>query len=404
MTVVLISIAKGSDANTQFRGLIQLQYAIASDNTTSFFDQGTGLTRYDDNHRSSLAHLFLEIKSDLGKNVSLHGILNHTSRPESHTHFSQLSLKYKPIWSLKYRWQFKLGAFYPEMGFENPEIGWLTPYTYTNSSISSWIGEELRTIGGEFKVTRPGRAHGRSPHTFALSGAVYKGNDPTGTLLAFRGWALHDKQSLLNERILFAQYPSIGPGQELAPQAEFVEPFREIDQRWGYYVGAHWDYKRKSRLRLYFYDNNADDSVLARHGQYAWHTAFYSLAWQHRFNRNWRLISQYMNGNTSMGEGSVVVDFMSAYTLISYGAGNHRTSLRLEKFKTIDRDKLIPEDDNNGNGHAFTLAYRYKISEHVQVGAEYLHIDSFQANRAQWPDEDTNIKQNQLLSVLQMRF
>jgi hypothetical protein len=76
--------------------------------------------------------------------------------------------------------------FYPEFGFENPTMGWPSPYNYTHSAISSWVGEEMRTIGGEFKVTRPGRFHGGSPHTFSLVGWVFKGNDTTGTILAWR--------------------------------------------------------------------------------------------------------------------------------------------------------------------------------------------------------------------------
>jgi hypothetical protein len=110
-------------------------------------------------------------------------------------------------------------------------------------------------------------------------GSIFKGNDTTGTILAWRGWGLHDKQASLNERIFFARYPSIGIGQELEPQAAWVEPFREVDGRFGYYVGGHWDYQQKSRVRYYYYNNNADELVLARGGQYAWHTRFHSLSW-----------------------------------------------------------------------------------------------------------------------------
>ncbi len=266
-------------AQTEVSGLVQARF-VAGDSEPSFLNRGTGLFRHDDSDSFEVAHAFLQLKSELSSNLNLHAVLNHTQSPESFTNFTQLSLRYKPIWSAKYRWQFRAGMFYPEFGFENPDMGWISPYNYTHSAISSWIGEEIRTIGGEFKVTRPGRFHGGSPHTFSLVGSIFKGNDTTGTILAWRGWGLHDKQASLNERIFFARYPSIGIGQELEPQAAWVEPFREVDGRFGYYVGGHWDYQQKSRVRYYYYyNNNADELVLARGGQYAWHTRFHSLSW-----------------------------------------------------------------------------------------------------------------------------
>jgi hypothetical protein len=391
-------------AETEFRGLVQGQYAVVSDQQVSYLNSGTGIIRLDDDNRFDLAHALFELKTDLSSTVTLHGVLNHTINPQPFSNFSQLSVRYKPIWSNDYRFQFRAGMFYPEMGFENPDIGWLTPYNYTNSAISSWIGEELRTIGGEVKITRPGRAHGNSPHTFSVVGSIFKANDPAGSILAWRGWGLHDKQSLFNETIPFAAYPSIGAGTELEPQAPAVEPFREIDGRYGYYLGGHWDFKRSSRLRLYYYNNNGDELILARAGQYAWDTSFYSLSWHYRFSKEWRLISQYMHGNTAMGPKVVNVDFNAFFAMMSYKSGPHRVSFRYDTFETVDKDKIIIEDDNNGDGYAFTSTYRYNIDKHWQVGTELLYVDSFQANRAQWQGLATSITQVQILGVIQYRF
>src|SRR5581483_7824216 len=46
-------------------------------------------------------------------------------------------------------WSVKAGAFFPTISLENDDLGWTSPYTLTPSAINSWIGEELRTIGGE---------------------------------------------------------------------------------------------------------------------------------------------------------------------------------------------------------------------------------------------------------------
>lgn len=390
-------------AETKIRGLVQAQF-VAADEQQSYLEHGTGLLRYGDDNKVELAHALLELNTDITDFVKLHAVLNHTQSPESFTNFSQLSLRYKPILAKKYRWQFKAGMFYPQMGFENPDIGWLSPYNYTNSAISSWIGEEMRTIGAEFKVTRLGRLHGSSPHNLSLVGSFFKGNDTAGTILAWRGWGLHDKQSLLNETIPFARYPSIAPGQDLGKQAAWVEPFREIDGRWGYYIGAHWDYRSKSRLRYYYYDNNADELVLARGGQYAWHTSFHSLAWQYRFDKHWRLLSQYLNGTTAMGPKAVIVDYNAWYMMLNYKSGPHLFSARIDDFKTIDKDSLIPIDNNNGDGTALTVSYRYKLNKHWQLGIENIYGQSFQASRAQFAGADTDIDQSQFMAVVQYRF
>ncbi len=404
LSVLFLLVSGYAFASLETRGLLQLQIPVVTDSEASFLEGGTGLLRHGDDSDMQLAHALLEVKGDLTDHISFTTVINASHEPTSHAGFTQLFLRYKPIWSPKYRWQFRAGMFYPEMGFENPDIGWLSPYAYTNSAINSWVGEELRTLGAEFKVTRPGRAHGQSPHTFGLSGAFYKGNDPTGTILAWRGWGLHDRQSLTNERLFFADYPSLREGQALAPQAEWVEPYREIDGRWGYQMGLHWDYQRKSRVRYYYYNNNADETVLARGGQYAWHTIFHSLAWQYRFDRNWRLIARLMDGSTAMGPAAVKVDFDSWFVLLNYRDKSHSITLRYDWFETTDRDSLIPFDDNNGQGSGVTAAYRYTLNSHWQLGAEFVYIDSEQASRTQWPGRSPSISQNQLMGVLQYRF
>ena len=47
------------------------------------------------------------------------------------------------------RWNVRAGAFFPPVSLENDDLGWTSPYTLTPSAINSWVGSELRTIGGE---------------------------------------------------------------------------------------------------------------------------------------------------------------------------------------------------------------------------------------------------------------
>ena len=183
----------------------------------------------------------------------------------------------------------------------------MSPYNYTNSAINSWLGEEVRTFGVEASIKRPGRQF-RSEHSFEGVAAVFKGNDPAGTLLSWRGFALHDRQTTFNERIDFSVPASFSHSQ-LTKQADYVQPFEEVDGRFGYYVGAHWDYQKRSQFRIYYYDNNGDPSAInTRTGQYAWDTRFLSAAWLYKFTKQTRIIMQLLDGKTAMGKNRIPPD------------------------------------------------------------------------------------------------
>jgi len=62
-------------------------------------------------------------------------------------------LRYAPASDGDVSWSMKAGAFFPTISLENDDLGWASPYTLTPSAINSWIGDELRTIGGEGKLT-----------------------------------------------------------------------------------------------------------------------------------------------------------------------------------------------------------------------------------------------------------
>ena len=79
-------------------------------------------------------------------------------------------LEYRPYPRAGWRTRVRLGAFYPPMSLESRAIGWETPYTITPSAISSWIGEEIRTIGLEAQVDWLGTRLGHS-FDFQLTGA-----------------------------------------------------------------------------------------------------------------------------------------------------------------------------------------------------------------------------------------
>jgi hypothetical protein len=365
----------------QVKGLVQVR-AVQADNTISWQEGGVGLYRHDSEHdQLLLSQGVLDLKAELTTDWSVHGVVNINQDPQISVGLTQGYFNYQPLSSSKYKWQVRAGGFYPHMSLENPDIGWNSPYNYTNSAINSWIGEELRTVGVEATLKRPGRRF-NSPHSVSIVGATFKGNDPTGTLLSWRGFAMHDRQTTFNERVDFAPLASISENA-LRWQANYVLPFEEIDGRFGYYAGIHWDYLKQSQVRIYYYDNNADPTAVNYNtGQYAWHTHFTSVAWLYKFNNKTRLITQMLNGKTEMGADKLIYNsFYSHFLMLSHKENKHRISIRYDYFNVED-DDTTSFDPNASHGEGLTATWRYNLTPKVQVGIEGSALHSFVDNRA----------------------
>ncbi|MDO3383653.1 hypothetical protein [Gilvimarinus algae] len=399
--VVVCALPKLSLA-AQFKGLVQLRYTD-SENPDSWLYRGSGLYRYSEQHNGlTLGSSVLSLRQELGSAFSAHAVVQAHRDENIELGFTEAYVRYKPLLPSGYEWQLQVGGFYPALSLENPDIGWTSPYLYTNSAINSWVGEELRTFGAELTLGRPGRRF-NSPHSLELVGAVYKANDPAGSLLAWRGFAIHDRQSLFNERIPFADNPAFDTPQ-LRWQANDVLPFSEVDGRFGYYLGGHWDYYKRSQLRLYYYDNNGDPASLnEQSGQYAWDTRFWSLSWLFKLTDNTRLITQAIQGSTAMGDTrGVNNDYRAWFLLLSHSLGAHRISARYDDFEVIDNDHWA-FDPNNSHGESLAVAWRYRLDKHWQVGAEVSRVDSYVENRQLWWEAE-NASQTQWQVNFQYRF
>mgnify|MGYP001158696958 CR=1 FL=1 len=405
VTTLLLACLAGAtpsvDADS-LKGFAQLSWVYSDqdeDWLSSWLRGGTGLTRFDqDEEDLQFNQAVIEGQLDVSDSWSIDATALLYRDGETELGVTEALLTYKPL-TEGLRHQVRLGAFYPLMSLENVAVGWHSPYTYSFSAINSWLAEELRILGAEYQLTRAGRQY-NSPHSWTLVGSVFGGNDGLGTLLSWRGWALHDRQTLLGERVNFADYPSfIGL---LEQQPAWVDPFKETDHKLGYYVGAHWRFKSRSDLRVYFYDNRGDGEQQESSGQYAWDTQFISLAWQYRFNRNTRLLTQWMSGNTQMGKPTVDVDFSSYYLMLSHKLQQHRLSVRYDWFDTTERDDYAI-DPNDSQGYAWTIAWRYPLNDQLEIGAEHLQLTSSNESRTLWGwDEKERQRQTQL--VVNYRF
>lgn len=314
-------------------------------------------------------------------------------------------LEWRPVPNSRSRQSVRVGAFYPPLSLENPGDDWSSPFTRSFSAINSWIAEELRTLGAEWSLRRT-IGYAGSPSSFEVHAALVAGNDPTGTLLAWKGWSLHDRQTHLGEELPLAPLPQIQPGAWFEKQAPVAEPFVETDDRLGYYVGASFQQRRRMRIALTHYDNRADPRSVRR-GQYGWRTEFDHAGAQFELPLGVGLIMQWFTGSTVMGPAFggvhvVDVDAEAAFALLTRSWGAHRLSVRRDDFEAVDNDST-PNDANGETGDAWTLAWRYRHSARLSVAAEWLSVHSSRPARAYF-GRPTGVDESRLSVGIELAF
>jgi hypothetical protein len=247
----------------------------------------------------------------------------------------------------------------------------------TPSAINSWVGEEVKVIGGEASLSRQ---FGRQEFSATLG--AFGDDDTAGTLLAFRGWALHDLKATAQGR--FPLPPLSAYMQSL--QDPFTESSEEIDHRVGYYARVAWAPTPASGLDVFCYDN-LGDRVGVERLQWAWATHFFNVGIHFPIDDRTKIMAQALTGRTSMGfETSdglwADVNFSSAYLLAQrlIGDGGALTA-RVDYFEVGDRS-VVAADNNNEHGWALTGDYRRQLSRQIALLLEALYVDSNRPARA----------------------
>lgn len=398
LLVFSLFIVSFSGLALEVKGVVQLNY-VKADGVPSWFDQGTGILAYS-NDGANVQQALVELSDNFSNGLSFAVVANYYPLGEQNLGISQAQISYKPLSSDKLRWRGRVGFFYPKLSLENVDTGWLSPFTYTQSAVNSWFGEELRTAGLEVTLYSPGRSR-NSPISWEFHGSLFKANDPIGTIISWRGFAMHDRQSLNNDRVPFAPYPSV-VGEDRIFHPNYVEPYHELDGKIGFYVGTHIEYYKQSTLRYYYYDNQANPLVVNHQRLYAWRTKFHSLALQHKFDNNTRLLGQWLSGSSVMGNRFVYIDFDAWYVMLSHKYKAHRISVRLDKFQ-VQEDDIFLWDQNNSDGHGVTLAWRYDLNKNWQLGVEQ-HVNKNSADIRSTLGQDVEVDQQQSLGVIQFRW
>lgn len=302
---------------------------------------------------------------------------------------TEAHIDWRPVPRSANQFRFRFGAFYPPFSLENGDIAWTSPFTTSFSAINAWLAEEIRPVGAEMRLNRT-VGHSGSPHEISFFAAGFYGNDPAGTLLFWRGFALHDRQTRLNERIALPSLPIFDSNGNVAGSIDrSLDPISEIDHKPGFYAGVEWTLKRRATVQLARYDNRADPWSFSD-GQWGWDTRFWHLSAQVELPADLGLVSQWMSGRTgwliavtpqgTMTPATAFVDdaYDSHFLMLTKRIGDvHRVSLRHDVF-----DFRRPNGLNIDSGNATTLGYEYRAGPRLTLAAEWLRIES---SRDIWP-------------------
>jgi hypothetical protein len=357
-----------------------LSYVDASGHP-SWTEGSAGKLRYDDDHDGfMLSRAFADYSLRVADTLDAHLVAElYTDDIGSALDLTESYLEWRPLTLTANRYRLKLGAFYPRVSLENTDPGWSSPYTISPSALNTWIGEEFRVFGAEATVSRRPKVLG-GLHNFTLQAAIFYNNDPAGTLLSWKGWSIHDRQTRFSDKLPIPPVPRIQPGNWFDAQDPFLAPFREIDNAAGYYLNAEWAIGNRLMLRTMHYDNRADPEAY-EDGQFGWRTDFNHIGLKATLPGDLGLIAQWIKGTTVWGpvfNGAHAVDagFYSDFILLTKAFSRHRVSVRYDRFDVSDYD-TVPLDDNSEYGHAWTLAYQYEAATHASLAVEWLQIESY---------------------------
>lgn len=379
LPLALASLAMHAPA-AELRGMLDLR-AVQSQAGQSFLDSGLGKSRYDAGSPAiSVGQAVVRAEFDLADAVSASVELSGDDRHHNVVDVREAWLAWSPLPSGAWNTRVKAGYFFPptsvEIDYEG--IGWTPKRTLSSSAINSWIGEELRTNGVEWSSRRLGR-HANVPYDVGVVAAVFTGNDPAGTMLAWRGWSISDRIAGRNEALQLADLPVYRPDGAIPRQSRTIHPFREIDGRPGYYAGINLNAGPGLELAALHYDNRANP-LAVQHGQYGWRTRFDHVSAIWRPAAGWEVLMQAMRGDTLMGANGVALDFRSWYMLTSRRVGSGTLALRYDRFSTTEHD-VLPDDPNNETGHAIALAYQMPLTDTLSLMLESLLVHSERASR-----------------------
>src|SRR3569832_203596 len=307
-----VFLALATDAQAMefsFDAYVDVRLVVPPDEV-SWLDGGLGKTRFGGNQPSPNFR-FAEAagQGTLAITDDLHAVTVLRIEPKQTTGVDILEayLSWRPRAEGAWRWSVKAGAFFPPISVENDDLGWASPYTLTPAAINSWVGNELRTLGGQADVAWSG-GYG----TLTAIGALYCCNVPAGVLIADRGWTLDDRPMGLLDRVRIPDATATLFGMPFPSRTVL---FENIDDLVGWYTRLKWDVPVSGELAVLWYDIIADpETFTTRDASKQTHNKAASLK-AHPFGIT--ILAQGMTGDTAIESfGYHYTDFDSAFLLL----------------------------------------------------------------------------------------
>lgn len=363
----------------QLHGYADARLQVTDADAASWIEGGTAKQRFDANE-SALQFGGATLVASWQVSPELLAIATVQLHPQTSPSLGLLDayLRYRPVSTTPWRWSARIGAFFPPVSLENDGVGWTSRWTLTPSAINSWVGEELRTFGAEFRIERRG-----SSGTLDFGVAGFKHNDPAGELLASRGWAMSDIASTLNSCL---RQPDAYASVVRTSVPVRFEPFAENDGHIGWHADISWRGTNGGRLALLRYDNRADPQSFGVQGTrhvYSWRTRFWSLGAELPLGK-FLLTGQLMDGSTAFEpRPGLLLDskFHAGYLLAGWDQGAWRPALRFDMF-SVRRLPNSPAAPLSEHGHAWTAALNWRPRPWLRLTGELLRIDSVRNQRS----------------------
>lgn len=406
---VVFTLAAASAARAQVdlfspatvSGLLDLRLAATDADERSFLDGGFGKGRFGDGFTVTAAEAGLAWRPRLSEQVSALVTVQAQPGADPAVDVGEAYVSMRPTPLGRFTVAGRAGLYWPTLSLEHDGLLWTTPDTITPSAVNTWVAEELKLIGAEVTVA----ADIGSAGTLAATAGVFGWGDTAGTLLSFRGWALHDVKNGLSSR---APLPPLSPYIRVR-QAPYTTALLELDDRAGAYGRLEWRPRPDVTLDVFVYDNAGDRISVDAAKEWAWDTRFVAAGLDLRSVGGVHLRAQAMSGVTLMGrthatlnEIWVDVDYAAAYVSATRAIGPGAITARLDLFETGDRS-LRTLDDNTERGSAQTVAWRWDVKPGASLLFEVLRIDSDRPARALAADRPRQV-QTTAQAALRLEF
>jgi hypothetical protein len=357
--------------------------AVVANGQASYVDGGFGKTRFQGGDDGGFKGRIVPVEADLiwtprftsslNANVSVAYQKDH----EESVDLIEAFVNYLPERKGPVGFSARAGLMWPEISLEHSTGGaWSVVNTITPSTINAWVGEEVKVLGGEGTLHA---AVGESELTATVG--LFGYNDTSGTLLSFRGWALHD------EKATAKGYFKLPPLNNFIVhlQEDRTKSTAELDHNVGFYGRLDWRPPQPWGASVFYYDNKGDPEAFTTAGQWGWRTRFWNVGFNADLGPNTRLLAQGMTGSTIMGfqtagQRWVHTKFQSAYVLVTHMFGDVAVTGRAEAFSTDERGSQMPRD-NSEDGWALTAAARVPINDHLTALFEALSVRSDRGTR-----------------------